>query len=273
MSNLKGLRSMLTPQEISGKSFVKAVFGGYDMSVVDDFLETLTADYTTLHKENAALKSKIKVLVDKVEEYRATDDAMRMALLTAQKLGDEITAEARRKSDMLLQKTEADVRERLQDIKNKYAEEENKLKAVREETKKFIAVSQEIIRQHTQYLSKLEEVTQVELEYTYEAPVDQDAEPEAPVEPPVAELPEAQSAREDEITETARQIDDALVTITDGDNDGDADPFAKLFKGEDTAKLFKPRKELESAEVDEPTSPRPKFDFNNLKFGSNYSGD
>ncbi len=75
---------MLTPQEISGKEFVKAVFGGYDMSAVDDFLETLTADYAALYKENAILKSKIKVLVEKVEEYRTTDDAMRMALLTAQ---------------------------------------------------------------------------------------------------------------------------------------------------------------------------------------------
>ena len=59
----------------------KAVFGGYDMSAVDDFLETLTTDYAALYKENAILKSKIKVLVEKVEEYRSTDDAMRMALL------------------------------------------------------------------------------------------------------------------------------------------------------------------------------------------------
>ena len=28
---------MLTPQEISEKEFVKAVFGGYDMAVVDEF--------------------------------------------------------------------------------------------------------------------------------------------------------------------------------------------------------------------------------------------
>ena len=31
---------MLTPQEISEKEFTKAVFGGYDMSAVDDFLES-----------------------------------------------------------------------------------------------------------------------------------------------------------------------------------------------------------------------------------------
>ena len=62
---------MLTPQEISERELVKAVFGGYDAAVVDDFLETIAADYGALYKENAILKSKIKVLVEKVEEYRA----------------------------------------------------------------------------------------------------------------------------------------------------------------------------------------------------------
>ncbi|MDR3207713.1 MAG: DivIVA domain-containing protein, partial [Oscillospiraceae bacterium] len=61
---------MLTPQEVQDKKFEKAVFGGYDMGGVDDFLEQLTEDYAALFKENAVLKSKLKVLVDTVEEYR-----------------------------------------------------------------------------------------------------------------------------------------------------------------------------------------------------------
>lgn len=78
---------MLTPQEVSGRAFSKAAFGGYNMAMVDEFLDELTDDYTSLYKENAALKAKLKVLVDKVEEYRATEDSMRAALLTAQRHG------------------------------------------------------------------------------------------------------------------------------------------------------------------------------------------
>ena len=59
---------MFTPQEIQEKTFVKAVFGGYDMQTVDEFLEPLAEDYITLYKENAVLKSKMKVLVEKLEE-------------------------------------------------------------------------------------------------------------------------------------------------------------------------------------------------------------
>ena len=41
---------MFTPQEVSEKVFPKASFGsaGYAMSAVDEFLDTLTEDYTAL---------------------------------------------------------------------------------------------------------------------------------------------------------------------------------------------------------------------------------
>ena len=72
---------MMTPQEVSQHAFAKASFGGYNMAMVDEFLDVLTEDYSALYKENAVLKSKMKVLVEKVEEYRSTEDAMRKACL------------------------------------------------------------------------------------------------------------------------------------------------------------------------------------------------
>lgn len=63
---------MLTPQEAESHVFPKASFGGYNMLQVDTFLDSLIEDYRTLYQENTSLKNKMKVLVDKVEEYRAT---------------------------------------------------------------------------------------------------------------------------------------------------------------------------------------------------------
>ena len=54
---------MLTPQEVSTHSFSKASFGGYNMAMVDEFLDELTDDYTALYKENAALKAKLLSLI------------------------------------------------------------------------------------------------------------------------------------------------------------------------------------------------------------------
>lgn len=71
---------MFTPQEVQERTFVKAIFGGYDMESVDEFLEPLVDDYITLYKENSVLKSKMKVLVDKLEEYRNQEESMKKTM-------------------------------------------------------------------------------------------------------------------------------------------------------------------------------------------------
>ena len=86
---------MLTPQEAESHVFPKASFGGYNMLQVDTFLDSLIEDYRTLYQENTSLKNKMKVLVDKVEEYRATEDAMRMTLHSAQKMADAMRDSSR----------------------------------------------------------------------------------------------------------------------------------------------------------------------------------
>ena len=85
---------MFTPQQIDQISFTKATFGGYNMQQVDEFLEPLTEDYVTLYKENALLKSKMRVLVSKLEEYRKNEATMKEAVLSAQKAADIIIRDA-----------------------------------------------------------------------------------------------------------------------------------------------------------------------------------
>ena len=53
------------------------------MQAVDEFLEPLTEDYITLYKENALLKSKMRVLVSKLEEYRQNEASMKDAILVS----------------------------------------------------------------------------------------------------------------------------------------------------------------------------------------------
>ena len=93
---------MFTPQQIEQISFGKATFGGYDMNDVDEFLEPLTEDYITLYKENALLKSKMRVLVGKLEEYRKNEAAMKDAMVNAQMTCDKMVAEAEAKCAEML---------------------------------------------------------------------------------------------------------------------------------------------------------------------------
>ena len=93
---------MFTPQQIEQISFGKATFGGYNMEDVDAFLEPLTEDYITLYKENALLKSKMKVLVSKLEEYRNNEASMKDAIVNAQKTCDMMVKEAEAKCTQML---------------------------------------------------------------------------------------------------------------------------------------------------------------------------
>ena len=94
---------MFTPQQIDQISFGRATFGGYDMQQVDEFLEPLIEDYVTLYKENALLKSKMRVLVGKLEEYRKNEASMKDAVVNAQKTCDKMVAEAEAKCAKMLQ--------------------------------------------------------------------------------------------------------------------------------------------------------------------------
>ena len=98
---------MLTPQQIDQVSFGRSTFGGYDMQQVDEFLEPLTEDYVTLYKENALLKSKMRVLVGKLEEYRKNEASMKDAVINAQKTCDKMVAEAEAKCARMLSSASA----------------------------------------------------------------------------------------------------------------------------------------------------------------------
>ena len=147
---------MLTPQEVSERAFQKASFGGYNMAQVDEFLDILTGDYSALFNENAVLKNKMKVLVDKVEEYRSTEEAMRKALMAAQRMADDLVKEAERKKDELLAQTEKDVVTHRAELSHELEAEEYRLKKAQEQTAAFVQKVRALHMQEAEYLAQLE---------------------------------------------------------------------------------------------------------------------
>ena len=129
---------MITAQDIREKAFEKSKFSGYDMASVDDFLEELADDITASQKENAVLKSKMKVLVDKIEEYRANEDALKTAIISAQKLAAQIEADARKRAAAMLADADRQVKARVGSIEEETAKQERRLADAKAATNKFI---------------------------------------------------------------------------------------------------------------------------------------
>lgn len=174
---------MLTPQEVAERAFAKASFGGYNMAMVDEFLDTLTEDYTALYKENAALKAKMKVLVEKVEEYRATEDAMRKTLLTAQTMADELVREAEAKKSSILDDAQQKAAGQIARIQGEVAGEAAKLAAAKKTTEEFIARLRVLYQKELSDLERLQAII-----------------------PP-------SSLRGDEISRTAAEIEESLQSL------------------------------------------------------------
>jgi len=234
---------MITPQDIRNRCFSKAVFGGYDMGMVDEFIDNLAEDYESLYKENAILKSKLKVLVEKVEEYRSTEDAMRMALLAAKKMADEMVEEAKKKTESLLREKEAEAALKMAEIRSQISGEEKRLKAAQQVTADFVDMSMGLCRKHATFLQKLNEINVVE----------------TPVK-----VPEAQK-KETSVDSAAKAIEDSVIKLFEengrvetAEESIDAESSSQDAQGEDW-------------ENEDVASPRPRFEFKDLRFGNNYS--
>ena len=149
---------MLTPQEVASHAFSKATLGGYNMAMVDEFLDLLTEDYTALYNDNAILKNKLKVLSETVEEYRATDNAMRKTLLAAQQMADSIVSEAEQKKSQLVKDAEANAEARIAELKSAIAAEEYRLKQAQEATAAYVLKLNTLHQEELEFLSRLGEM-------------------------------------------------------------------------------------------------------------------
>lgn len=177
---------MLTPQEVSDHGFAKVSFGGYNMIQVDEFLDNLTGDYTTLYSENTALKRKMKVMQDKIDEYRTTEETMRKALLGAQQMAENIVQDGKNKCAKMMDEARVEIDGLRKDTLQERKMEENRLLSVKQVTAQYVEQVLELHRKEKDYLESLALMASSETAFP-EAPAP------APVEAPPAEKPRPQS--------------------------------------------------------------------------------
>ncbi|MBR4195036.1 MAG: DivIVA domain-containing protein [Oscillospiraceae bacterium] len=240
---------MLTPQDLQEVSFEKAKLGGYVMKSVDEFLEPLMDDYVTLYKENAVLKSKMRLLVERLESYRANEATMKAAVEQTQKQCDEMLADARRRSDELVEKASREAK--ALDEEAVAAVETERLRRAKEATADFVqAVEAQIARQQ-QALEAIKSLDLPVREYTPKSgrrAYDYEAEKDEPrVRPEQPEPPKTENAED-----IAAQIEKSVADIT-----GEPSPRPKPDLNAPTRVM---------PVLDERTTAK----FANLKFGKNY---
>lgn len=204
---------MITSQDIRAKSFEKAVFGGYDMAAVDQYMETVAVEMDTRIKEISTLKSKMKILANKVEEYRSTEDAMRMALVSAQQLATQIEADARAKAEAIIADATAQSVEILAGLQNETAQQEAKLETAKASLAAFLTDAQAMCETQLRYLSELPQELYGEAMPEIEETVDEEAEELNAIIEEFAEIPDLIDEPEQIIEQPAQEADDFAATL------------------------------------------------------------
>ena len=92
---------MISASEIHELRFEKAAFG-YKQEDIDEFLNRLEQEVEIANQELEESNSKIQILADKVREYMRDEDALKDALLGAQKEGHRIVDEANDRAEQII---------------------------------------------------------------------------------------------------------------------------------------------------------------------------
>ena len=216
---------MLSIKDIQDVSFRKSNFSGYNSDDVDQFIDEVLETVTALAKENAEAKTrttdnsargneltaknaelqeKLSILAEKIEAYRADEDGIKDAILSAQRLGNASLREAKAKAENIVSEANAkaeklvkDARAKSQSIVDSYqsqiAEKEKELEMMKREVTAFRASLYEIYRSHIAVIEKIPE-------YDFDAEDTETAAP-APAAPkaPYAPQPVEEPEEEEEI--------------------------------------------------------------------------
>lgn len=119
---------MILPNQIQDHEFTYAK-GMYKASEVDEFLKEVAGSFDQTFRENGELVKKLQILADKVEEYRNDEDNIRVALIAAQRAANQLTKDAKQKSDETISNAQSVANDTLTTANNKADEIIAKAKA------------------------------------------------------------------------------------------------------------------------------------------------
>lgn len=179
----------MTLDEIRNVEFSRG--RGYRADEVDDFIDECVETLETLVRDNETMAQKMKVLAEKVTEYRNDEDNIRSALLSAQRTGESILRDANARAEQIIKEAEAKAAAIREDATSAIAAEHDELARAQKEVAAFKARMLALYKEHLSLLGMLPEETPA-------APEPQPAEPDVVVTPEEPEMEDISSEPEEQ---------------------------------------------------------------------------
>jgi len=145
---------MLTPNDMRNKGFEK-VRNGCKPEDVQSFLGDVASQMEDLLAENADLQKKLEILAEKVEQYREDEDSLRSALIGAQKLGDSIVRDSKRKAESIIAQATRKSEEMISDAQANINREAIALNKMQVEVAKFKSQVLTLYKKHIELIQEI----------------------------------------------------------------------------------------------------------------------
>lgn len=147
---------MLSVKDINNKRFEQAR-PGYKTEEVDDFLREIARDIERYQRDKEEAEKKIAVLVESVREYKKDEEALKDALISAQKQGRSVIAEAQAQADKILSEARAKAGEIIGSTKVQLEKEKRCLVKMQQEVSDFKANLLNMYKQHLEQITAIPE--------------------------------------------------------------------------------------------------------------------
>lgn len=173
---------MLTAKDINNKKF-EQTRPGYKPEEVDDFLREIALQITQMQKDKEEIEKKIEVLVESVREYKKDEDALKDALIGAQKQGRAVVQEAHENADKIIAEAHVKAEEIIGNTRVQLEKEKHCLAKMQQEVSDF---KQNLLTMYKAHLEQITSIPEFEDESEEETPTPTAVE-EKPAEQPKAE--------------------------------------------------------------------------------------
>ena len=143
---------MLSPAELKKRQFTKSL-RGYSVTEVDEHFDFVIEKYTELYLRNDELEKQISRLETELQAVKENEEAIRRAMVSAQKEERKIIDEANDRADLITRTAKMNTDRILADFKVKIREERMTLYKLRRAVKEFKENSLRQYQLHLEFLN------------------------------------------------------------------------------------------------------------------------
>jgi cell division initiation protein len=147
----------ITPLDIQQQQFKGKLFGGLDHEDVDAFLQTVSQEMEGLSRENSDLKEQVRRNSEAMAEMSSREVQLRDTILAAQKISEEMKANAQKEATLIISEAELKAERILADADNKLAQLGSQIQDLRREKLQFETALKSLLDTHYKMITLNEE--------------------------------------------------------------------------------------------------------------------